>query len=262
MRKWTLMVMAMAAMAGLAEAAAPKKPPRAKVRERHQWERIADGIRDRSLTPAEVARLRQEQARIHEMAKEFASDGVVTPAEKAKLEAAQDAASAHIAKERHDRQGAFGPTPNWRVWDPGVNRRQFNQHLRIAQGILSGSLTAEEAGALAALEASIARMEREMKSDGVLTPEERKQLHQALNAASEEIFEAKHDADVAPRVRPFIISLVDGDKLTRREAKELLAQLGRLLEILRILGGPVPLSPERRAALESEFAALASQLFE
>jgi len=251
-----------AAAAMVAEAAVPKKkrPPRAKVRGAIQRARIRDGIRDRELTPAEVARLRKEQLRIHEMAKAFASDGVVTPAERAKLEAAQNAASRHIAVEANDAQDATAPKRNWRVWDPRVNKRQHVQHLRIAQGIRTGSLTPSEASELVALEASLARMEAAMKSDGALTPVERKRLHSALDAASETIFELKHN-DQAVHLRPYVVKLVNQGSFTRSEARELLAQLRRLMEIARILGGPVPLSAERRAALEAEFASLAAQVF-
>ncbi len=263
MKRWTLAVVAMVVMAGVATAAAPpSKGPRAKARQHLQHDRIRDGIGDHSLMPGEAARLRAEQLRIHEMAEDFASDGVITPAERAKLEAAQDAASADIARERHDRQGAFGPAPNWHVWDPGVNRRQLNQYLRIIQGIASGELTSSEAAELAVIEAKLVGMAKAMKSDGVLTLEERKRLHAALDAASGAIFALKHDSDARPRLRPFVVTLVDGDKLTRGEAREMLAQMGRMLEILRTLAGPTPLAPERRAGLESEFASLASQLFE
>ncbi len=258
MKTRTLAVVVAMGVAAVANAAA-LRPPRPKVREARQRDRIRDNILDRSLTPAETARLRHEQLRIHEMAKDFASDGVVTPAERAKLEAAQDAASRHIAIQSNDLQGAGGPGRNWRVWDPGVNQRQWNQHLRIAQGIASGALTAEEAGELISMEAKIRQMERGMKSDGVLTVAERKELHAALNSASEAIFSFKHDEE--HRLRPAIAKLVAGDRLTRAEARELYAQVARLLEIVRLLGGP-GISPERRGALEKEFAALASQIFD
>lgn len=257
MKTRTLAVVVAMAVTTVASAAVPR-PPRGKVREARQRDRIRDGIRDRSLTPGEAARLRQEQLRIHEMAKDFASDGVVTAAERAKLEAAQDAASRHIAKESNDLQGAGGPGRKWRVWDPGVNARQRIQHLRIAQGIASGALTAEEAGELISMEAKIRQMERAMKSDGALTVAERKELHAALNAASEAIFSFKHDEE--HRLRPAIAKLVARDRLTRAEARELYAQVARLLGIVRLLGGP-GISPERRVALEKEFAALASQIF-
>jgi len=98
-----------------------------------------------------------------------------------------------------------------------------------------------------------------MKSDGVLTPAERKQLHAALSEASRAIFGLKHNA--AHRPRGAIVQLIDDAEFTEDEAKELVAQVLRLLEIRRLLAGPA-LPPERRQALEEEFAALASQLFE
>ncbi|MBM4031162.1 MAG: hypothetical protein FJ291_05185 [Planctomycetes bacterium] len=257
----TRLVALVAALGVAAVATAGARFPKAKAREREQRERIRDGLQDHSVTPAEAARLRQDQLRIHEMAKDFAADGVVTPAERLKLEAAQDAASAHIARERHDPQGAKGPARNWRVWDPVVNVRQSNQHLRIAQGIASGALTADEAGELISMEAKIRAMEQAMKADGVLTLAERKQLHAALTAASAAIFTFKHDDDPVHRPRRVIVQLIDGDKFTRADARELLAQLCRLLETVRLLGGP-GIGPERRTVLEKEFAALASQLFD
>jgi hypothetical protein len=79
--------------------------------------------------------------------------------------------------------------------DPGVNHRQHRQHDRISQGVRSGELTREEAKTLATEQRAIRREERAYKSDGVLTRAERKDLHQDLNAASQNIYEEKHDAE-------------------------------------------------------------------
>lgn len=78
---------------------------------------------------------------------------------------------------------------------PGVDRREHKQKQRIKQGIKSGALTKEETRALRAEQRAIRAKEHEMKSDGVLTREERKDLHQDLNEASQNIAEQKHDAD-------------------------------------------------------------------
>ena len=78
---------------------------------------------------------------------------------------------------------------------PGVDRREHKQKQRIKQGVKSGALTKDEARALSAEQRAIRAKEREMKSDGVLTREERKDLHQDLNEASKNIAEQKHDAD-------------------------------------------------------------------
>jgi hypothetical protein len=265
--KLVALIVSVVAMAGLADAAAraPRvRPPRAKVREGAQADRIRDGVKDGSLTKGETGKLIQEQKKVRDMAKDVTSDGEVTLKEKALLDRAQDKASADIFGERHDAEGTMGPVldpDRWKVWSPGVNARERNQALRIAQGIRSGSLTADETKTLLGMEADIRKTEREMKSDGVLTLDERKTLHQELNEASKAIFDLKHDGDRVWHVRPLLLAKIEKNELTEAEAKELLAQLHRLSQIVRLLGG-APLSAERRAQLEAEYAQLASQLFE
>ncbi len=259
-----LMALAVAE-AGAGRRARPKRKrqPKAKVRDRAQRKRIRDGVKDGSLTRREAGKVAREQKKIRGMAKDITSDGEVTRKEKAILDRAQDKASAHIFKERHDDQGSEGPKPrrNWKLWDPGVNHRQRNQHLRIAQGIKSGSLTKDETRQLISTESEIRKLERDLKSDGVLTVDERKQLHQALNDASKVIFDLKHNDAGRPKLRRVIVAKVDSGDLTQEEAKELLAMLRRISQIRRRLAG-APLPPEKRAELEAEFADLASRLFE
>lgn len=79
--------------------------------------------------------------------------------------------------------------------DPGVNHRQHHQRDRIQQGVRSGELNREEAMTLRNDQRGIRREERAYKSDGVLTRAERKDLHQDLNAASQNIYGEKHDAE-------------------------------------------------------------------
>lgn len=79
--------------------------------------------------------------------------------------------------------------------DPGVNRRQHVQRDRIRQGVRTGELNHEEARTLRSEQRGIRREERAYKSDGVLTRAERKDLHQDLNAANQNIYEEKHDAE-------------------------------------------------------------------
>ncbi|TCV83284.1 hypothetical protein [Sulfurirhabdus autotrophica] len=79
--------------------------------------------------------------------------------------------------------------------DPGVNRHQIHQHERIQQGVRSGELTHSEAKNLRSEQRSIRQEERQYKSDGVLTRDERKDLHQDQRAASKDIYNEKHDAE-------------------------------------------------------------------
>jgi hypothetical protein len=79
--------------------------------------------------------------------------------------------------------------------DPGVNQRQHHQQHRIQQGVQSGELTRGETRRLQAEQRGIRQEERTYKADGVLTRDERKDLHQDLNTASRNIYIEKHDAE-------------------------------------------------------------------
>lgn len=70
-------------------------------------ERIEQGIRTGQLTPREVARLREQQARIERMEARARADGVVTERERARIEVAQRELSRSIRFEKHDRQARY-----------------------------------------------------------------------------------------------------------------------------------------------------------
>lgn len=76
-----------------------------------------------------------------------------------------------------------------------VARREHRQHHRIRQGVKSGELTKDEAKTLRTEQKEIREERHEMMSDGHLTKDEHKQLNQDLNAASQNIYEEKHDAE-------------------------------------------------------------------
>jgi len=83
--------------------------------------------------------------------------------------------------------------------DPRVNHRQHKQDARIAQGVKSGELTRAEAKDLRGDRRDIRQEERQFKSDGQLTKDERQELHQDQNAASKEIYQEKHDDQERPK---------------------------------------------------------------
>lgn len=76
--------------------------PRGDVREARQQHRIQDGVQDGSVTRAEAVGLRATQRAIHHAEAQFKSDGQVTGAERAKLEALQDYASKQIYAAKHN----------------------------------------------------------------------------------------------------------------------------------------------------------------
>lgn len=67
-------------------------------------ERIEQGIRSGQLTPREVRRLREHQARIERMEARARRDGVITERERSRIEVAQNELSRMIRFEKHDAQ--------------------------------------------------------------------------------------------------------------------------------------------------------------
>ena len=74
-------------------------------RQANQEKRIDQGIASGQLNEREANRLNKQQGHINKMEDKAKSDGVVTKREKARIHQAQDRASRHIAREKHDRQG-------------------------------------------------------------------------------------------------------------------------------------------------------------
>ena len=83
--------------------------------------------------------------------------------------------------------------------DPRVNERQHKQHGRMAQGVKSGELTRSEVKDLRGDQRDIRLEERQFKSDGKLTKDERQELHQDQKASSQEIYQEKHDDQARPK---------------------------------------------------------------
>jgi opacity protein-like surface antigen len=102
MKKLAIAAFALAAMTSAAAARDWNSGDRIDQRQFNQQRRIEEGVRSGDITRSEYQHLQAEQARIREMERQAKRDGYVDPKERARLEAAQDAASRHIRQERHD----------------------------------------------------------------------------------------------------------------------------------------------------------------
>jgi len=78
--------------------------PRLNQREANQHARIHQGVESGSLTKPEARRLRAGEARLNYNEARAKSDGVVTPAERAKLHREADRESERIYRQKHDAQ--------------------------------------------------------------------------------------------------------------------------------------------------------------
>ena len=74
-------------------------------RQANQEKRIDQGIASGQLNEREANRLNTQQEHINKLEDKAKADGVVTKGERARIDHAQDRASRHIAREKHDRQG-------------------------------------------------------------------------------------------------------------------------------------------------------------
>ena len=89
-------------------------------------------------------------------------------------------------------------TPPTSTKTPGVTKRQIRQQARIKQGVKSGELTRGEAARLEAREAKIQHDKKVAKSDGQVTPAERRKLQREENRASHKIYKLKHNEKTRP----------------------------------------------------------------
>ena len=78
--------------------------PRLDAREHSQRERIVQGFRSGELTRPEARRLIHGEIGLHRAERHAKSDGVVTRAERCRLERRADHMSARIYRQKHDLQ--------------------------------------------------------------------------------------------------------------------------------------------------------------
>ena len=97
---------AIALAAALAAATLPGADRPAE-RQKNQQKRIKEGVESGELTKHEARTIQRKERKLHREVKRDRADGPgLTPAERAKIEAKQDALSGKIAKEKHDAQKA------------------------------------------------------------------------------------------------------------------------------------------------------------
>ena len=197
----TLAALCGVAMVSTALAAERPHDPGVNARQHAQQGRIQQGVRSGELTPDETKSLKEETKALRQEERAYKSDGKLSVAERKDLHQDANKLSRDIYREKHDAQSKPAltppPLPPHRR-DPLVNARQGTQQARIAQGVRSGQLTRPEAAQLRQQERAVRTEERAYKSDGKLTPAERKDLHQDLNQASKDIYQQKHDAQTRP----------------------------------------------------------------
>lgn len=168
------------------------RTPVVAARRQIQAQRIQQGVQSGQITKKEAQRLGEKRQDFAQMVKDAKADGVVTKEERQELRQAQNEMSQDIFAAKHN--------DKTRDKTPLVDARQARQGGRIAEGVQSGELTRAEAKELRSDRREIRQAERAAKADGVVSKEERQELHGMLNDLSKDIFEMKHNDDKRRRL--------------------------------------------------------------
>ena len=186
--------MVAAAVAGLFSLAANAQTTGSEVqRDVNQQQRIEQGLKSGSLNTREASKLEAGESRIDKMEANAEKDGKLSPAEKQRIQRAQNQESREINKlESNSAKGNPNSASSQRM--QADVQRNINQERRIQQGMASGQLTNREAGRLEAGQALVDRLEARAGQDGHVGAGEQERIQHRENMQSRRIYREKHDA--------------------------------------------------------------------
>ena len=159
----------------------------------NQETRIEKGLQSGALNTREAAALQREEARVNHMQANALKDGKLSPAEQARLGAAQDKVSKDIYDAKHNAATGNPDSASSQRMQADV-QRNINQQQRIENGVKSGSLTNREVARLERGQSRVARKEARAGADGHVGAAEQARVQRTENRQSKRIYSQKHDA--------------------------------------------------------------------
>jgi hypothetical protein len=161
----------------------------------NQQERIEQGLQSGQLSTREAGKLEREQQHVDKMESRDLRNGSISPAEQARLNAAENKASHDISAAKHN--GVTG-NPN-SVSSERMQadvQRNVNQQQRIANGVNSGALTNREVGSLERGQAHVERKEANAAANGHIGAAEQRNIQRTENRQSARVYRKKHNGRV------------------------------------------------------------------
>jgi len=182
-----------AAIAGLFSIGANAQTAGSEVqRDVNQQQRIEQGLQNGSLNTREASRLEGGEARIDRMESNAMKDGKLSPAEKARIQRAQNQESRDINRlENNAAKGNPNSASSQRM--QADVQRNVNQQQRIEQGVQSGQLTNREVGKLENGQARVDRAEARAGANGRVSANEQQRIQKAENKQSKRVYREKHN---------------------------------------------------------------------
>ena len=154
--------------------------------------RIQAGLASGFITPSEAQMLIRRDRDIQQREIFYKSNGSAAQPERQQLRAELNALSADVDRMMANGQVVRPPgNPNS---TPNIDGKEYQISQRIDEGLRTGRISLREAYRLQSREREIARHEVFFKSDGVVTRQERRQMHDELDALRNEVERRINDA--------------------------------------------------------------------
>ncbi len=164
-------------------------------RDVNQQQRIENGLQNGTITTRENAELQRDEAHVDKLQAKDMKNGSLSPAEKARLTAAQNKTSQDIHQAKTN--GIDGnPLSASSQRAQADTQRNIDQQQRINNGVADGSLTNNEASKLERGQANVDRREARAGADGHVGAGEQRRIARADNRQSARIHRQRHDAQV------------------------------------------------------------------
>ena len=145
--------------------------------------RIQQGMASGHITPSEARELYRRDRDIEIRENQMKSNGNVNPQERQRLRADLEGLSAEVERMMANSDVVGQGRDN----TPGIDNAQANIRQRIDEGVRAGNISRRDGRRLQMRERAIARHEASFKRDGVVTPQERRQLRDELNGLRDEV---------------------------------------------------------------------------
>ena len=162
-------------------------------RDVNQQERIEQGLKSGELSTKEAGSLERDEQHVDRMEAKDLKNGSISPAEQAKLNAAQNKTSNAIYNDKHNATTGNPNSASSQGMQTDV-QRNVNQQQRIANGMNSGALTNKEAGSLERGQAHVDRKEANAAANGHVGAGEQRRIQRSENRQSNRIYNKKHNA--------------------------------------------------------------------
>lgn len=166
-------------------------------RDVNQQQRIEQGLQGGSLSTGEAASLERKETHVENLQSGALKNGSMSPAERARIQGAQDRVSKDIDTDKHNARAGNPASASSQRMQAGV-QRNVDQQARIEQGVKSGQLTHRETASLEHGQAKVTRREARAGADGHVSATGATRIARAENHQSDRIYANKHDAQVRP----------------------------------------------------------------